>query len=71
MNNDIIDYLINRLLAMAKETSEEMRKNPEDVFIQGKNLAYYEMLSALKDGIEMYNIPAEQYNLDVELEKFL
>lgn len=71
MSNDIIAYLVERLLDAAEDSSEEMKRNGSDVFAQGKNLAYYEMLDILKSGLDMYDVPLQNYGLDQQLERFL
>ena len=71
MNDDIIEYLIGRLVNAAEEASKEMKKNKSDAFAQGKNLAYYEMLDTLKSCLEMYDISLQRYGLDRDLEKLL
>ena len=71
MSDDIIAYLISRLLNAAEESSEEMKRNDSNLFAQGKNLAYYEMLDMLKSGIDMYDFPLQNYGLDQQLEKLL
>lgn len=68
MNDNIIAYLIERLLKAAKESHDEMEKNKSDIFVQGRNLAYYEMLDMLKSGLDMYDVSLEDYGLDVDLE---
>ena len=71
MSNDIIAYLVSRLLKAAEESSEDLKRNDSDIFTQGKNLAYYEMLDMLKSGLDMYDIPLQNYGLDRQLEKLL
>lgn len=71
MNQDIIAYLINRLLAAAKENSDQAKADNSNEFLQGKNLAYYEMLDMLKSGIEMYDLDISDYDLEGNLESLL
>lgn len=71
MNDDIIAYIVSRLLNAAEEASKEMKQNNSDAFAEGKNLAYYQMLDIVKSGLEMYDIQLQKYGLDRQLEKLL
>ena len=71
MNDNIIAYLIERLINAAESASAEMKKNTDDVFVQGKNLAYYEMLDMLKSGLDMYDVSLKDYGIDKPLEELL
>ena len=71
VNKDIIAYLIDRLLREAEEASAKANADNSDEFLQGKNLAYYEMLSMLKEGLDMYDLNLSEYGLEKRLETLL
>lgn len=71
MNDEVVKYLIERLLVNAKEASDESKADRSDVFAQGKNLAYYEMLDILKSELEIRDISLKDYGIDVDIDSLI
>lgn len=63
-------YMIARLLENAQEAIEERSKNPHDVFIQGRCLAYYEMFDILKSELMVRDVDLEAFGLNVDIDQF-
>ena len=40
-------YIVSRVLENAKDAVAESKSNPDDEFVQGKRLAYYEILDTI------------------------
>ena len=64
-------YLIGRLMTSAKDASQELKNDRADLFAQGRNLAYYEMLDMIKSGLDMYDISPQDYGIEEPIEKLL
>lgn len=47
---------------------KELKNNPKDLFYQGKQLAYYEMIDTIKNELEAHNQDLKEYGLDFDLE---
>lgn len=71
MNDEVIKYLIERLLLNAKEASDESKANRADAFAQGRNLAYYEMLDILKSELEIRDMSLKTYGIDVDIDSLI
>lgn len=69
MTQDGIKYIVARLLENANEAAEESKKDREDLFAAGKQLAYYEMLDILKSELYVRNQDLKELGLDIDLEK--
>ncbi len=69
LTKDGIKYIIARLLERAKESAIETKKNPENDFEAGRNMAYYEMLDILKTELEMREEDLKAFGLNINLEK--
>lgn len=61
MNNGSIDYLIERLLEYAGEAIVESNENIDDVFLQGKRLAYMEILGTINTELQANGEDYEGY----------
>ena len=63
MNNnisyDFIEHLLDRIEDYAKETKDELQKNKDDVFFQGKDLAYMEILDVIATELKANGIKEE------------
>ena len=69
MNNDTIKFIISRVLDNANEALEEAKENKDDDFYKGKKLAYYEILDAIKNEIDIRDEDLKEFGLDIDLEK--
>ena len=66
-----IEYIIGRLLKNAQETVGEWEKDKNNLFYDGKALAYYEMLDIIKAELEIREQDLKEFGLDVSLEEKL
>ncbi len=68
MTSDItkerLKYIIERLLERSSETLQEQKKNTEDEFIDGKCLAYYEMLDIIRTELEVSDADLKEFGID-------
>lgn len=69
MNEEIIKYIIARVIDNANDALEEERKNKDDAFFKGKKLAYYEILDTIKNDLDINDQDLKEFGLDVDLEK--
>ena len=66
-----LKFIVSRILDNANETIEESKSSGNDKFIQGKKLAYYEVLDTIKSELEVRDISLKEFGLDIDLEKML
>ncbi len=64
-----MEYIIGRLLKNAQETVDEWGKNKNNLFYDGKVLAYYEMLDIIKAELDIRNQDLKEFGLDINLEE--
>lgn len=74
MMNEMLDksgvaYIVSRVFQNAMDAVEERNSNPEDAFLQGRVLAYYEILDTIKNELSARDEDLKYYGLDVILEK--
>ena len=69
MNKEQMQYVISRILGRAFEAKEEYKKEPNDIFQQGRHLAYYEVLDIIKSELYIIGEDLKNYGLDVDLER--
>ncbi|WP_407389088.1 hypothetical protein [Allisonella histaminiformans] len=55
MSESALQYILSRMLDNANDTMKELKNNPKDLFYQGKQLAYYEMIDTIKNELEAHN----------------
>lgn len=68
---DWIKFIISRLLVNAKEASKESKEDHENLFAEGKSIAYYEMMDILQSETEARGLDLHELGLDIDLEKEL
>ena len=68
MSESALQYILSRMLDNANDTMKELNNNPKDLFYQGKQLAYYEMIDTIKNELEAHNQDLKEYGLDFDLE---
>ncbi len=68
MRESALQYILSRMLDNANDTMKELKNNPKDLFYQGKQLAYYEMIDTIKNELEAHNQDLKEYGLDFDLE---
>lgn len=68
MSESALQYILSRMLDNANDTMKELKNSPKDLFYQGKQLAYYEMIDTIKNELEAHNQDLKEYGLDFDLE---
>lgn len=68
MSESALQYILSRMLDNANDTMKELKNNPKDLFYQGRQLAYYEMIDTIKNELEAHNQDLKEYGLDFDLE---
>ena len=66
MNNiaeEGIKYIIARLLDNAKDTMAEYKENKNDDFLQGKQLAYFEVIDTIKNELIVRDADLSEFGL--------
>lgn len=66
-----IAYIVGRIVERAREAVEESKDNREDGFMDGRALAYYEVLDILRTELSVREISLEEIGLDFDLEREL
>ncbi len=65
-----IAYIVSRVLSNANDAIQEKKEPPaDDEFINGKILAYYEVLDTIKNELIARDEDLKEYGLDINLEK--
>ena len=71
--NDIteegIKYIIARLLDNAKDTMAEYKENKNDDFLQGKRLAYFEVIDTIKNELIVRDADLSEFGLSENSEQ--
>lgn len=60
---EMMEHIIARLAVYADAAEEELKKDPEDVFYQGKQLAYTEMFDVIEIELDAYGQDLKAYGL--------
>ena len=68
MSESALQCILSRMLDNANDAMKELKNNPKDLFYQGKQLAYYEMIDTIKNELEAHNQDLKEYGLDFDLE---
>ena len=63
-------YIVSRILDNAKDTFKESKTDKSE-FVDGKKLAYYEMLDTIKNELIVRDADLETFGLDINLEKYV
>lgn len=63
MNDEVLKYIISRLMSYAKDASEALKENRKDVFYQGKDLAYTEMKDVIENELRAFGKEPRDYGL--------
>lgn len=69
MNEDVIKFIIAKVIDNANDAHEEYIENKNDDFYNGKNLAYYEILDTIKNQLIVNEQDLKKFGLDINLEK--
>lgn len=74
MNNlttERLKYIIARVIDNANDAAKESKENPKDEFIDGKKMAYYEVLDTIKNELDVSEQYMKEFGLDFPLETLL
>ncbi len=67
MNEEFVKYIVSRLVDNAKDAAKEQNSD----FVNGKRLAYYEMLDTVKNELFANDCDLKEFGLDLNLEEFI
>lgn len=68
MNNDLFNYIIERIISNADDAREEEKTKNAD-FYKGKSFAYYEVLDTIKNDLITEEYDLSECGLDIDLEE--
>jgi hypothetical protein len=68
LTKDDIAYIISRILDYAVDAKNEAEKDPQNLFYQGKRLAYTEILDVIKNELTVYEEDIKKYGLDFDID---
>ncbi|MBC5689770.1 transposase [Mediterraneibacter sp. NSJ-55] len=69
LSEESLKYIIARLVENANEAVEESDRDRNDLFNQGRRLAYYEMLDILKSELDARDADLKELGLDFDVDK--
>ena len=65
-----LEFIISRVIKNAEDAVEES-KNDNSAFLDGKKLAYYEVLDTIRNELVIREIDLKRFGLDIVLEELL
>ena len=68
LTSESIKYIIARLIDNANDAVGESRKDRNNLFNEGRQLAYYEMLDILQSELSIRDQDLKEFGLDIDLE---
>lgn len=71
LSQEEIKYIVARLIESAKDSFSIKNNDKNDLFYQGKKLAYYEVLDILKSELDAREQDIKEFGLDINLESLL
>lgn len=63
MSEDTVKYIVWRALDNANDCISDYKANRDDPFIQGKMLAYYELLDTISNELSLHGQKLSDYGL--------
>ena len=66
-----LQYIIARVIDNAYDAVKESKEDPKNDFINGKKLAYYEVLDTIKNELYVSEQDMKEFGLDFPLETLL
>lgn len=69
MSKSEMKYIIARLIDNANDCLKERADDPNSEFLDGKSLAYYEMLDTIKNELIVHDDDLKEFGLDMDLDK--
>ena len=69
LSKEGLRYIIERVISHADDALKEKAENPDNLFVRGKLLAYYEMLDTIKNELDIREQDLKSFGLDIDIEK--
>ena len=69
LSKDGLSYIISCVIECANDTMSEYKKQRDNEFLQGKMLAYYEVLDTIKNRLIVRDAELQEFGLDIDLDK--
>lgn len=69
MTSNELLYIVSRIIDNSNDTIEDLNANPDDSFLKGKKLAYYEVLDTIKNELTARDQDLKELGLNIDLEK--
>ncbi|MBQ6413033.1 MAG: hypothetical protein IJI19_06110 [Ruminococcus sp.] len=66
ISSEVVRRIIERIMAYADDAKGKLSEAPQDVFYQGKDLAYVEMIDVIRIELEANGEDVEEYGLEEE-----
>lgn len=71
MNEAALKYIIARLVDNAKDAASESDQSPDDMYLQGRREAYYEMLDILKSELDAHDAKLDEFGLMLDADSLI
>lgn len=68
---EAMEYIVARLVKNAQEAHEDLINDGKDLFNEGRNLAYYEMLDIIKNELEARDIDVSKFGIDFDIDDLI
>lgn len=69
LTDGAIKYIIGRVIENADIAKNDLIERPKDDYLQGRKMAYYEILDTIKNELEAHDQDLKEFGLDINLEK--
>lgn len=69
MTEATIKFIISRVVEKANDALKESISNKDDLYYEGRKIAYYEVLDTIKSELDVHDQDLKKYGLDIDLEK--
>ena len=69
MTDATLKFILSRVIEKANDAFEEASQNKNDLYYEGRKIAYYEVLDTIKSELEAHDQDLKEYGLDIDLEK--
>lgn len=71
MTEAMIKFIISRVIEKANDSFKEASQNKDDLYYEGRKIAYYEVLDTIKSELDAHDQDLKEFGLDIDLEKTL
>ena len=62
-------FIVSRVVEKANDALKESISNKDDLYFEGRKIAYYEVLDTIKSELDAHDQDLKEYSLDIDLEK--